>query len=153
MHDYDIVTESTADDLCRSVKKFMENKWIPNGGIAVSTIHVKHGKDERYITLYHQAIILIKDPDYGIHPQHVPALEYQKKITKWKKEFSKFKAFSDAYPIVNVKAELEKASLWLYTNTSKKKKAFDRFFNNWCARIQEKGIQVGSESSRPIEDL
>lgn len=94
-------------------------------------------------------------PGKKLKPSSVSKEEYQGKVQKWKTEFEDMNghSFREAYPIVDLKVELHKAALWLFTNPSKRKKNFDRFFNNWCSRIQERGIQASGNTQAPLEDL
>ena len=149
MQDYMICRGSDPEILQENVKAMMEKDWIPLGGPLMCPPN-NSGVPMRF----YQAMVLTKLKDYGIVPQHKSKEEYQQAVTDWKIKFNKLAEFGEAYPIVDIKSELQKASLWLYTNTSKRKKAFDRFFNNWCARIQEKGLQKDTPLNiAPLEDL
>ena len=147
MKDYEIIGCESPKALTLEVKAHMKEGWIPFGGMSVT-------KTNGGQLSFFQAIVLMdaeKIPSAS--PRKVSITDYQQKVANWKSQFSKFHEFSEAYPIVNITRELDKASLWLYTNSAKRKKAFDRFFNNWCARIQEKGVTTNTPLNPPMEDL
>ena len=52
-----------------------------------------------------------------------------------------------AYPNVNINQEIIKIKAWLLSNTSKAKKDFKRFTNNWLAKAMENGGQIPVELS------
>ena len=56
-------------------------------------------------------------------------------------------SWKQAYPNVNIDQELRKCKSWLISNTSKAKKDFKRFSNNWLAKAMENGGQVPVELS------
>lgn len=56
-----------------------------------------------------------------------------------------WKRWKGAYPAVNLKSEVKRASEWLLANPKKVKKQPYRFLTNWLSRCQEKG---GSAPSR-----
>ena len=61
-------------------------------------------------------------------------------------------SWKQAYPNVNIEQELRKCKSWLISNTSKAKKDFKRFSNNWLAKAMENGGQVPVElSDRKLE--
>jgi len=65
------------------------------------------------------------------------------------------KAWSEAYPNVNIKQECSNAKAWLLSNTSKAKKDFSRFTNNWLAKAMQNGgnmpVQVDRKIDKQIE--
>lgn len=54
--------------------------------------------------------------------------------------------WADAYPAVDVPAEIKRAEQWLKDNPAKRKKNVSRFLTNWMARCQERG---GGKSGAP----
>ena len=56
-------------------------------------------------------------------------------------------SWREAYPNVNIDQELQKCKAWLISNTSKAKKDFKRFSNNWLAKAMESGGQIPVELS------
>ena len=56
-------------------------------------------------------------------------------------------SWKEAYPNVNIDQEIQKCKAWLISNTSKAKKDFKRFTNNWLAKAMENGGQVPVELS------
>lgn len=56
--------------------------------------------------------------------------------------------WSEAYPAVNIQAEIKRAALWLKTNPKKKKKNYERFLTNWLSRKQERGGGMPSNQSK-----
>ena len=52
------------------------------------------------------------------------------------------KAWSEAYPNVNIPQETAKAKAWLLSNTNKAKKDFMKFTNNWLAKSMQNGGQM-----------
>ena len=52
------------------------------------------------------------------------------------------KAWKEAYPNVNIEQECSKAKAWLLSNTSKAKKDFMKFTNNWLAKSMQNGGQM-----------
>lgn len=145
MEDYIIVNGVNCELLLEKIKLFSDSGYVASGG----PFHDLSSKS------YNQLMVKSKKKEYGIIPQHISVTDYQTSVKDWKTKFNKFSEFGKAFPIVDIKGELEKAALWLYTNTSKRKKAFDRFFNNWCARIQEKGVTTNTPLNNPppMEDL
>ena len=74
------------------------------------------------------------DKFYSNIPQHL--------LDEWK----------EAYPNVNVDQELKKCKAWLKSNTSKAKKNFKSFSNNWLGRAMQNGGQIPVElSDRKLE--
>jgi hypothetical protein len=67
-------------------------------------------------------------------------------INEWKK----------AYPNVDIKGECKKARAWLISNTSKAKKDFKRFTNNWLAQAMSSGgampIQTDAIIDRQLKE-
>lgn len=47
--------------------------------------------------------------------------------------------WAQAYPAVNLRSEISRASEWLRSNPAKRKKAVRRFLTNWLSRSQERG--------------
>ena len=61
-------------------------------------------------------------------------------------------SWKEAYPNVNIDQEIQKCKAWLISNTSKAKKDFKRFTNNWLAKAMENGGQIPVElSDRKLE--
>ena len=52
------------------------------------------------------------------------------------------KAWSEAYPNVNIPQETAKAKAWLLSNTNKAKKDFKNFTNRWLGRACQNGGQI-----------
>lgn len=54
---------------------------------------------------------------------------------------SKIEKWSQAYPAVDVKQELQKMAAWLLSNPKRRKtrKGIDRFINTWLSKEQDKG--------------
>lgn len=66
-----------------------------------------------------------------------------------------FQTFKDAYPAVDVMAELSKMKAWLLSNKKNLKKDVTRFANNWLSRAQDKAErpsfgQGGKPSQRTL---
>jgi len=61
------------------------------------------------------------------------------------------KAWSEAYPNVNIPQETSKAKAWLLSNTSKAKKDFMKFTNNWMAKAMQNGGQIPVQVDHKIE--
>lgn len=144
MNRYIVIEDPNIISFVSRINVHMEENWIPQGSI----IKTKE--------FFYQALIQTKNSrtELRIVPNQVSKEDYQQSITNWKTKFNSFSDFGKAYPIVDIKAELEKASLWLYTNTTKRKKSLDRFFNNWCARVQERGVTTNTPlNNSPLEDL
>ena len=62
-------------------------------------------------------------------------------IDMWKK----------AYPNVDVKAENEKARVWLLSNTNKAKKDFKGFTNRWLGKACQSGGSIPIQMEHTIE--
>ena len=61
-------------------------------------------------------------------------------------------SWKEAYPNVNIDKEIQKCKAWLISNTSKTKKDFKRFTNNWLEKAMENGGQIPVElSDRKLE--
>ena len=65
------------------------------------------------------------------------------------------KAWAEAYPNVDIPQECAKSKAWLLSNTSKAKKDFMKFTNNWLAKAMQNGgqipVQVDVKVDRQIE--
>ena len=61
------------------------------------------------------------------------------------------KAWEEAYPNVNIKQECSKAKAWLFSNTSKAKKDFMKFQNNWLAKAMQNGGQIPVHVDKKID--
>ena len=61
------------------------------------------------------------------------------------------KAWSEAYPNVNIPQETAKARAWLFSNTNKAKKDFMKFTNNWLAKAMQNGGQIPVQVDYKIE--
>ena len=57
------------------------------------------------------------------------------------------KVWKDAYPAIDVEAELKKAAAWLMANPKNKKSQYARFLNNWFSRAQDKAPRLQGQSS------
>ena len=62
-----------------------------------------------------------------------------------------FDEWTDAYPNVNVKEELNKCKAWLLSNTNKAKKDFKRFTNNWLAKAMQNGGFIPVQIDKRVE--
>ena len=78
------------------------------------------------------------------YPDRVKA--FYKKIPK-----DLFDEWTDAYPNVNVKEELNKCKAWLLSNTNKAKKDFKRFTNNWLAKAMQNGGFIPVQIDKRVE--
>ena len=56
-----------------------------------------------------------------------------------------------AYPNVNINQEIIKIKAWLLSNTSKAKKDFKRFTNNWLARAMDNGGTIPDGMEHKVE--
>lgn len=76
-------------------------------------------------------------------PKSESVEQYKNRISEWEISFIKnadiLTDYQKAYPVVLIVSELKRAVLWLQNNPTKRKKNIDRFFQNWCARAQERG--------------
>ena len=61
------------------------------------------------------------------------------------------KAWSEAYPNVNIPQETAKARAWLFSNTNKAKKDFMKFTNNWLAKAMQNGGHIPVQVDYKIE--
>lgn len=61
------------------------------------------------------------------------------------------KAWSEAYPNVNITQECAKSKAWLLSNTNKAKKDFMKFTNNWLAKAMQNGGQIPVQVDYKIE--
>ena len=61
------------------------------------------------------------------------------------------KAWREAYPKVNIPQETAKAKAWLLSNTSKAKKDFMKFTNNWLSKAMQNGGQIPVQVDKKIE--
>ena len=61
------------------------------------------------------------------------------------------KAWKEAYPNVDIDQECAKAKAWLFSNTSKAKKDFSKFTNNWLAKAMQNGGQIPVQVDYKIE--
>ena len=60
-------------------------------------------------------------------------------------------AWKEAYPNVNIDQECSKAKAWLLSNTSKAKKDFMKFTNNWLSKAMQNGGQIPVQLDHKIE--
>lgn len=51
--------------------------------------------------------------------------------------------WKEAYPAIDVTAEIRKAAAWLIANPKNKKKSYERFLNQWLSRAQDSAVKVG----------
>ena len=65
----------------------------------------------------------------------------QELLTMWKK----------AYPNVDIKAENERARVWLLSNTNKAKKDFKGFTNRWLGKACQNGGSIPIQMEHQIE--
>ena len=61
------------------------------------------------------------------------------------------KAWREAYPNVNIPQETAKAKAGLLSNTSKAKKDFMKFTNNWLSKAMQNGGQIPVQVDKKIE--
>ena len=61
------------------------------------------------------------------------------------------KAWSEAYPNVNIPQETAKARAWLFSNTNKAKKDFMKFTNNWLSKAMQNGGTIPVQVDKRIE--
>ncbi|HUX78233.1 MAG TPA: DUF1376 domain-containing protein [Alphaproteobacteria bacterium] len=83
-------------------------------------------------------------------PKSESVEQYKSRVMEWGTSFMNGEQptlYKNAYPAINVYNELTRAILWLKNNHHKRKKMFDRFFQNWCSRAQEKGGGAKSVSN------
>jgi hypothetical protein len=57
--------------------------------------------------------------------------------------------WKEAYPAVDVIAQLKRMAQWLLSNPNKKKKNYRKFITNWLAVSQQRG---GDTKSKPIDN-
>lgn len=57
------------------------------------------------------------------------------------------KVWKEAYPAIDVEAEIKKAAAWLMANPKNKKSQYARFLNNWFSRAQDKAPRAESKPS------
>ncbi|MCU0916981.1 MAG: hypothetical protein MUC88_20825 [Planctomycetes bacterium] len=62
------------------------------------------------------------------------------------------KNWKDAYPNVNVEAEIRKAHSWLISNPRRRKKNLSRFLNNWIKSASRQPENTWSASARVMAD-
>ena len=85
------------------------------------------------------------------------ALPYNERVNKFYSNIPQhiIDSWTEAYPNVNIKQECSNAKAWLLSNTSKAKKDFSRFTNNWLAKAMQNGgnipVQVDKQIDRQIE--
>ena len=61
------------------------------------------------------------------------------------------KAWSKAYPNVDIKAENERARVWLLSNTNKAKKDFKGFTNRWLGKACQNGGSIPVVMEHKVE--
>ena len=61
------------------------------------------------------------------------------------------KAWSKAYPNVDIKGECERARVWLISNTGKAKKDFKNFTNRWLGKACQSGGSIPVVMEHKIE--
>jgi hypothetical protein len=54
--------------------------------------------------------------------------------------------WKDAYPAIDVEAEIRRAAAWLVSNPKNRKKQLERFINGWLSRAQERAPRVPTSS-------
>ena len=82
------------------------------------------------------------------------ALPYNERVNKFYSNIPKHvvEAWKEAYPNVNIEQECSKAKAWLLSNTSKAKKDFMKFTNNWLSKAMQNGGQIPVDlSDRKLE--
>ena len=72
------------------------------------------------------------------------ALPYNERVNKFYSNIPKHvvEAWKEDYPNVNIEQECSKAKAWLLSNTSKAKKDFMKFTNNWLSKAMQNGGQI-----------
>ena len=60
-------------------------------------------------------------------------------------------AWTKAYPNVDIVQECAKSRAWLFSNTSKAKKDFMKFTNNWLSKAMQNGGQIPVQLDYKIE--
>ena len=57
------------------------------------------------------------------------------------------KVWKEAYPNINIKAELAKAKAWLISSPNNAKKDFKKFVNNWLSRAMQNPTNVATATT------
>lgn len=57
--------------------------------------------------------------------------------------------WSNAYPAIDIRKEVERAEAWLLANPKNRKSDYVRFLNGWLSRAQDKAPRAGTAASRP----
>ena len=57
-----------------------------------------------------------------------------------------YETWCEAFPAINVDAEIRKAAVWLTANPKNRKSNYSRFLVNWLTKTQDKAARVGSSS-------
>lgn len=80
-------------------------------------------------------------------------LPYEQRVAKFYDNIPEMliKEWSKAYPNVDVKSECSRARAWLISNTSKAKKDFKRFTNNWLAQAMNSGGKMPVQTDTVID--
>jgi uncharacterized protein YdaU (DUF1376 family) len=55
------------------------------------------------------------------------------------------KVWAEAYPAIDIQAELNKAAAWVIANPKNVKKQWGRFLNSWLSRAQDKAPRVQAQ--------
>lgn len=80
------------------------------------------------------------------HPEESTPLASHEKIVFDGRQFlninGELSVWREAYPAINVEAELRKAAAWLVANPKNKKSQYGRFLNSWLSRAQDSAPRV-----------
>jgi len=57
-----------------------------------------------------------------------------------------YETWCEAFPAINVDAEIRKAAVWLTANPKNRKSNYSRFLANWLTKTQDKAARVGASS-------
>jgi hypothetical protein len=87
-------------------------------------------------------------PEPAETPPALAGLELYEQDAKLTRQWNKLiKAWIEAYPAVNICAEVRAAHAWEVANPKKRKLNRARFLNNWLARRQDRGSPVPTSST------
>ena len=78
---------------------------------------------------------------------------YEDKVNKFYDNIPKtlMQSWKKAYPNVQINEQCERCRVWLLSNTSKAKKDFKRFTNNWLARAMDNGGSIPVVMEHKVE--
>ena len=119
-------------------------------------IKIRKNGEEKWVDAHKFLDYMLKEYS-KVSYSNTLALPYNERVNKFYSNIPQhiIDSWKEAYPNVNIEQECSKAKAWLLSNTSKAKKDFSKFTNNWLAKAMQNGgyipVQVDKQIDRQIK--